>query len=90
MLYSISMDKVRRDGCTDLRLTALAKAVRILGGPSKTAKLLKFTPQFMDQLLKDKRRTPVDRCVELENLTNRKVTVEQLRPDLFSKRNKKR
>lgn len=86
----MSMDKVKRDEYAGARLKALAKAVSIVGGPSRTAKYLGVTPQFIGQLLEGKRKVPVNRCVELEKLTNRIVTVEELRPDIFSELNNAR
>lgn len=69
----------------------LEKAIAIIGGTNATARALGIKPPAVSRW----RRTgqvPVNRCPDLERLTNGAVTREALRPDIFGKllRKKKR
>lgn len=62
-----------------------ARAIELLGGPSKVVKLLaergiEITPWAVN---KWQHRVPSDRVLLLEALTEGKVTRHELRPDLY-------
>lgn len=62
----------------------LAQAIRILGGQTKAAKLLKVTQPAVHYWLNESERgLPAEYCATVERATNGKVTAAQLRPDLF-------
>lgn len=63
-------------------MSALAKAVGILGGPTAASRALKVTPQAVFFWLKGLRTIPPEKCIALERETAGKVTVEELRPDV--------
>lgn len=65
--------------------SAAARAIELLGGPSKVARLLAdrgidITPWAVN---KWRQRVPSDRVLLLEALTNGKVTRHDLRPDIY-------
>lgn len=57
----------------------LKKAIILAGGPANIARKLKITSQAISQW----EVAPANRCIDLENMTNGKVTRHQLRPDIF-------
>lgn len=54
------------------------------GAVSEMAAHLGITPTWMSVLIHDKKRRPsADLCVRIEQATQKLVTREELRPDLF-------
>ena len=61
-------------------MTPIQRAVRLCGGPTKTARLLGVTQQAVRFWRDGERQFPVEKCSLLEQLTGGKVTRQQLRP----------
>lgn len=59
---------------------AIAKAIEIVGGPSKVAAAFGIHPQAVSQW---KKKSPANRAIALEHLTEGVITRTQLRPDLY-------
>ena len=55
--------------------------VKPSGAQTALAKLLGVPPVLVNQWANKKRAVPLDRCVQIEQVTNRAVTCEELRPD---------
>jgi DNA-binding transcriptional regulator YdaS (Cro superfamily) len=64
-------------------MSAIAKAVEVMGNQSKLADALGVTPGFVSQWLNGVRPVPAVRCKDIEKVTNGKVKREELRPDVF-------
>jgi DNA-binding transcriptional regulator YdaS (Cro superfamily) len=62
-----------------LRIKAVAKAAKAVGGPTKLAKLLKISRPALYQWT----RVPAERVLAIENATSGVVTRHELRPDLY-------
>lgn len=60
---------------------AIDKAVAIVGSKSELANRLNITRQAVHNWYLTS-KVPVERCIDIEELTNGAVTCEQLRPDL--------
>lgn len=73
MLYLAGMDS-KPNG-------ALASAVDVLGGVSALATALDISSAAVHQWLNGDRPLPLERCAEIERMTNGTVTCEELRPD---------
>lgn len=69
LLYSIDM-------------CALKKACLVVGGTARLAKILGVSRQAVSQWLRHVDQIPFRRCLEIEALTDRAVTCEELRPDI--------
>lgn len=69
---------------------ALQRAVELAGGQAELARLIggKVRQAHIWNWLHRDHRIPGERAVQIEEATKRKVTREQLRPDLFGKPNK--
>lgn len=63
-------------------MSAITKAVEILGGPSRVAVLLGVSPQAVCFWRDGKRRFPADSCPTIERVTGGTVRCEDLRPDV--------
>lgn len=61
---------------------ALARAIEIVGGPTKMARKLGVTPQAISQW----DRAPSGRVIQIEQATGGEVTREDLRPDMYPPR----
>ena len=61
-------------------MTALDKAIAILGNRSALARSLDITPWALSKW--DKNNPPRDRCLAIEQATGGKVKAEDLRPDI--------
>ncbi|AKI27996.1 transcriptional regulator [Moraxella catarrhalis] len=61
-------------------MTALDKAIAILGNRSTLARSLGITPWALSKW--DKNNPPRDRCLAIEQATGGKVKAEDLRPDI--------
>ena len=59
---------------------SLETASKILGGNAPLARALGVSPQAVGQWLRDQRTVPPERCVQIETLTEGKVTRRDLRP----------
>ena len=60
----------------------IARAVEILGGPTKVALILGVTPQAVWFWRDGHRRLPAEYCPPIEKATDRVVRCEDLRPDV--------
>lgn len=60
--------------------TPFEKACELVGA-ANMARILGVSPQAVNGWKKKKRPIPLDRCVQIEQATEKKVTCEQLRPD---------
>jgi DNA-binding transcriptional regulator YdaS (Cro superfamily) len=67
---------------TALKITAVARAAKIVGGPTKLAKLL----GIHRPALYGWHRVPAERVLAIVKATGGKVTDHQLRPDLYPKK----
>lgn len=63
-------------------MTAIFKAVQIVGSQKQLADLLGVKAPTVSQWLKGKRPVPVLRCPEIERITQGRVRCEELRPDI--------
>ena len=63
-------------------MSALARAVGLLGGATATSRLLGVTPQAVFFWLKGARTIPPEQCIAIERETAGQVVVEDLRPDV--------
>lgn len=64
-------------------MNALARAIELVGGASKLARLLGAPyPSTVTNWMLQKRVVPAERCESIEAITEGAVTCEQLRPDL--------
>ena len=61
-------------------MTPLQKVFSIVGGKSALAKHLGILPWAVAKW--EKTQVPAERCPDIENLTNKQVTCEELRPDV--------
>lgn len=64
--------------------SALSRAIKISGGPSRFARALKVTPQVVNHWRF--RGVPPGRCRQIEEMTGGEVTAAQLKPDVFGPR----
>lgn len=64
--------------------TALKEAIRICGSQAALARLMKppITPQAVQKWSR-LGVVPINRVLDIENATDKKITREQLRPDIF-------
>lgn len=62
-------------------MAALDRAINHAGGLSALAKKIGLTPQAVCNWRH--RGVPPERCVDIEMVTNQKVTRRHLRPDIF-------
>lgn len=60
--------------------TPLERVYEIVGNRAQVAHKLGINPWAVYKW--DKNRPPRDRCLALEKMTNKKVTAEELRPDI--------
>lgn len=65
-------------------MCSVRKACQVVGSQRRLAELLEVTPATINQWVSGKRPIPMDRCVDIERVTDRKVTCEELRPDLVA------
>ena len=63
-------------------MNPIQKAIFMIGGPSKAARVMKVSPQAVCFWRDGLRQVPAERCPEIERATNGLVTCEELRPDL--------
>jgi len=61
---------------------ALRKAIALLGGRTAFASRMKTSPQRVDYWTSDNGQVTAEVCPTIERETERKVTCEQLRPDV--------
>lgn len=66
----------------NLTKTPIQKACDILGGRVSLAAQLQVTPQAVHKWVKNN-KTPILRSVQIEYLTRKRITKEELRPDIF-------
>ena len=62
-------------------MTALKRAVKLVGGPSALAKLVKVHKSTVSKWLR--RGVPAEHCGAVEEATDRQITRKELRPDIF-------
>lgn len=60
--------------------TPLEQAFDILGNPAQLAYALEITPWAVYKWNANK--PPKERCLDIQELTNNRITAEQLRPDV--------
>lgn len=60
----------------------IARAVEILGGPTRVALILGVTPQAVCFWRDGARRFPAEYCPDIEKATDGSVRCEDLRPDV--------
>lgn len=60
----------------------IARAIDLLGGPSRTAVILGVSPQAVCFWRDGKRKFPADYCPTIERATGGSVRCEDLRPDV--------
>lgn len=65
-------------------MSPLQQAINIAGSQVALAKAIGCVPQVINNWLR-RGRVPADRCIDIERVTNGKVTCEQLRPDLAAR-----
>lgn len=63
-------------------MSALSKAVELLGGPTACSRALGVTPQAVFFWLRGARTLSAEQCIAIERETAGAVTVEELRPDV--------
>lgn len=61
---------------------ALKDACSLLGGQASMARMLGVSPPTINQWVNGVRPVPAERCLEIEKITQGKVTCEELRPDV--------
>ena len=61
---------------------AIRKAVDLVGGNSKLSKLLSVRPPTVSQWISGVRQVPIERCIQIEDVTKGQVRCEDLRPDI--------
>lgn len=64
------------------KITPLEVAIQCVGSKAELARQLDVSPCYISKMLREK-RVPVAQCRAIERVTNKQVTVEQLRPDVF-------
>jgi DNA-binding transcriptional regulator YdaS (Cro superfamily) len=62
--------------------SAIRRACELVGGQSALARLLNIAPPTVNEWVKGDRRIPAERCPEIEDATDKRVTCEELRPDV--------
>lgn len=67
-------------------LTAIAKAIALLGGQSALAQRAGLSQQHISKLLAGERRISAEVATAIEAATKKKVTRQELRPDLWPPR----
>lgn len=65
-----------------MKKTPIEKAVEILGSQSALARALKVSRMHVCTMVATG-RVPAKQCKKIEKATDRQVTAEQLRPDIF-------
>lgn len=64
-------------------IDGLDRAIEYFGGQAALAEKLGLTKMAITQW--KERKVPLERAIEIEKLTNNKVTRHDLRPDIFDK-----
>lgn len=64
-------------------MSPIEKAVVIAGGQAALARKIGKTPSFVSQLVSGRRPVPPALCGLIEAAVGRKVSREELRPDVF-------
>lgn len=59
---------------------AIQKAIQHFGSAKKLADALQVQPPSLHQWLYEKRPIPVERCIDIERVTDGAVTVEEILP----------
>lgn len=67
----------------DMNTNQIAVAAQILGSQAALARALSVAPPTVHQWIDGTRGVPVRYCVEIERLTDGKVSRQKLRPDDF-------
>lgn len=62
--------------------TAIQRASLAVGGQAALARCLGVSPPTVNQWASGIRPIPAERCLEIEKATQRKVSCEELRPDV--------
>lgn len=65
-----------------METTPLQRACDFVGGQAALARLLDVKPPTVNQWIKSGRPVPAERCPQIERATGRRVTCEELRPDV--------
>lgn len=63
-------------------MSAITKAIGILGGPLRMASMFRVSPQAVYFWKSGKRRVPAEVCPSIERATDGAVRCEDLRPDV--------
>lgn len=63
-------------------MSALERAIKIVGTPSQLAEAIGASPQVV-QNWRSRGRVPPERCTDIEHATGGEVTCHELRPDIF-------
>jgi DNA-binding transcriptional regulator YdaS (Cro superfamily) len=63
------------------QITPIEKVINLLGGVTACARLVGVSPPTVHEWKTHKRKVPVERCQQLEELVNREVTCEEMRPE---------
>lgn len=64
------------------KATPLEAAIQLVGSKAELARALKISPCYVSKMLREN-HVPVEQCRAIERVTEKKVTAEQLRPDIF-------
>ena len=62
---------------------ALVEASKFVGGQGKLSELLGVSRQAVNRFVKCRRLLPIERAIQIEQITNGKVKKSKLRPDIF-------
>lgn len=65
-----------------MRNEAIKQAAEILGSQAELSRRLRIQAPTINQWISGIRPVPLLRCVEIEALTGRQVTRQQIRPDI--------
>ena len=63
------------------QITPIEKVINLIGGVTVCARLVGVAPPTIHEWKTGKRKVPVERCQQLEQLVDSQVTCEEMRPD---------
>jgi DNA-binding transcriptional regulator YdaS (Cro superfamily) len=64
-------------------MSAIERAIEVVGGQAKLAVELGISPQAVSQWVKGRRPIPPGKCIAIEKASGGRVTRNDLRPDVF-------
>lgn len=68
--------------CFNGDMSAMQRAAQVVGGQAALAKILKVSPQAVNQWVRGERPVPPEQCAAIEKATAGEVMARDLRPDL--------